>query len=119
MDEHTEIDKLLLKKFNIYENAEVLVPELTGELTDKESDIISAEDLPDLPPILVFMDEEDIKTIVLHDARNFVCKTCGMVFKAEKCHENHSSSCGKTAIKMTKLKKTSNGACLVPGRYLS
>ena len=48
LDEHTEINVLLLKKFNNYENAEVLVPELTGELTDEESEVISAEDLPDL-----------------------------------------------------------------------
>ena len=116
LDEHTEIDVSLLKKLNNYENTEVLVPELTGELTDEDSEIISAEDLPDLPPKLVFVDEEDIKAIALHDARNFVCKTCGMVFKREKWYENHSSSYGKTAIKMPKLKKASNAACLVPGR---
>ena len=105
LDEHAEIDVLLLKKFNNYENTEVLVPELTGELTDEESEIISAEDLPDLPPKLVFVDEEDINTVTLHDARNFVCKTRGMFFKREKWYENHSSSCGKTAKKMPKLKK--------------
>ena len=105
LDERTKIDVLLLKKINNYENAEVLVPELTGELTDEESEIISAEDLPDIPPKLVFVDEEDIKTIALHDARNPVYKACGMVFKREKWYENHSSSCGKTAIKMPKLKK--------------
>ena len=100
LDKHTEIDVLLLKRFNNYENAEVLVPELTGE-----SEIISAKDLPDLPPKLVFVDEEDINTVTLHDARNFVCKTRGMFFKREKWYENHSSSCGKTAKKMPKLKK--------------
>ena len=56
LDEHAEIDVLLLKKINNYENAKVLAPELTGELTDEESEIISAEDLPDLPPKLVFVD---------------------------------------------------------------
>ena len=116
LDEHTEIDVSLLKKINNYENTEVLVPELTGELTDEESEIISAEDLPDLPPKLVFVDEEDIKAIALHDPRNFVCKTCIMVFRREKWYENHSSSYGKTAIKMPKLRKVSNAACLVPGR---
>ena len=35
LDEHTEIDILLLKKVNNYENA-VLVPQFTGELTDEE-----------------------------------------------------------------------------------
>ena len=49
MDEHTEIYVLPLKKFNNYENAEVLVP----ELTDEESKIISAKDLLDLPPMLI------------------------------------------------------------------
>ena len=49
MDEYTKIDVLLLKKLNNYENAEVLVPTLTEELTDKELEIISAKDLPDLP----------------------------------------------------------------------
>ena len=104
---------------NNFENAKVLVPELTGELTNEESEIISAEDLPDLPPELVFLDKEDTKTISLHDARNFVCKTYGMVLKREKWYENHSSSYGKTATKMQKLKKSSNAACLVPGRYVS
>ena len=80
LDEHTEIDILLLKKVNNHENA-VLVPQFTGELTDEESETISAEDLPDLPPKLAFVDEGHIKTITLHDARNFVCKTCGMGFK--------------------------------------
>ena len=114
LDEHAEIDVLLLKRFNNYENTEVLVPELTGELTDEESEIISAEDLPNLPPKLVFKDDEDINTVTLHDVRNFVCKTCGLVFKREKWYENHSSSCGKTAKKMPKLKKTSSADCLVP-----
>ena len=80
LDEHTEKDILLLKKVNNYENA-VLVPQFTGELTDEESETISAEDLPDLPPKLAFVDEGHIKTITLHDARNFVCQTCGMGFK--------------------------------------
>ena len=97
------------------ENAEVLVPELTGELTDEESEIILAKDLPDPPPKPVFVDEEGINTVTLHDDRNFVCKTCGMVFKREKRYENFSSSCSETAKKMPKLKKTSNTACLVPG----
>ena len=79
LNEHTEIDVSSLKKFNNYENTEVLVPELTRELTDEESEIISTEDLPDLTPKLVFVDEEDIKAIALHDAKNFACKTCGMV----------------------------------------
>ena len=100
LDEYTEIDVLLLKKFNNYENAEVLVPELTGQLTDEEA----------------FVDEEDIKTIALHDARNFVCKTCGMAFEREKWYRNHCSSCGKRAIKMPKLKKTSTAPCHMPGR---
>ena len=80
MDEHTEIYVLPLKKFNNYENAEVLVP----ELTDEESKIISAKDLLDLPPKLVFVDKENINTTTLHDAWNFVCRTCGMDFKREK-----------------------------------
>ena len=108
LDDHTKIDALLLKRFNNYENAEVLVPELIGELTDEESKIISAKDLPDLPPKLVFVDEEDINTVTLLYARNFVCKTCGMVFKREKLYENHSSLCGKTAKKLPKVKKTSS-----------
>ena len=106
---------MLLKRFNNYENAEGLVPELTRELTDEEPEIISAKDLPDLPPKLVFVNEEDMNTVTLYDARNFVCKTCGMVFQREKLYENHSISYGKTDKKMAKLKKTSNAACLVPG----
>ena len=70
-----------------------------------KNQIISTKDLPDLPPKLVFVDEEDINTVTLYDARNFVCKTCEMVFKREKWYENRSSSCGKTTKKMSMLKK--------------
>ena len=63
---------MLLNKFNNYENVEDLVPVLTGELTDEETEVISAKDLPDLPPKLVFMDEKDINTITVQDVRNFV-----------------------------------------------
>lgn len=51
------------------------------------------------------MDEEDINTITLYDARNVVCKTCEMVFKRKKLNENQSSSCDQTAEKMPKLKR--------------
>ena len=107
LDEHAEVDVLLLKKVNYqknHENAEVLVPELTGELTDENQKSFQQK-LTRSTFKTSFMDEEDTKNIALHDARNFVCKTCGMIFKREKWYENHSSSCSKAAIKMPKLKK--------------
>ena len=105
LDEHAEIDVLLLKKFNNYENTEVLVPELTGELTDEESEIISAEDLPDLLPKLVFVDEKTLRLYHYMMRGSLFEKTCGIVFKREKWYENHSISRGKTAVKIPKLKK--------------
>ena len=87
---------MLLKRFNNYENAEGLVPELTRELTDEGPEIISPKDLPDLSPKLVFMSEEDMNIVTLYDGRNFVCKTCGIWFLKEKnCMKTIAARMGK------------------------